>query len=567
MGLASHLIAPTLVLLLVLLPVILAVQKMVDASEVGLLSAIGELPDRFQTNGVVGFTLLQAVLSTVATVIIGLPLAWLLGRYRWPAQRLLRALFTVPFVMPTMLATIAFVTLFQPGGWLSVTLGITLYHTLPAVLIAHVWFNLALVLRFVEPAIARLDPSLEENARLLPGGRSAWQRLWWFWRPVLGANIAAAATLTFIFSFTSFALYRHLGGPELYTIERAMAERGQFAGIEGVGAVDSQIVLALSTVQLIVMLVAFTLLGHFQSRGRRWLPLAAEHSTRRPLPQFPTHFRRLPEWRMLVSWLLPRVYIGSALLFSLFPLLLIAKGSFLLQGEWSFVPWRTAWEGTPARYDVWPAISNSIRFALVTLLLALPLALLVVRSIVTAERSGHGHIATGLDLLVMTPLGLSAVMIGYGLLVGLLQWRSDLLFQWWIPVMGHLMIALPFAVRALLPAARNLPPMYSEAAQMLGAAPMRRTCAVTLPLMRGPLVVAAALILAISLGEFGATWLLWSNPDWATLPVFIDARLGQPYDPLPRPVGHVAATILMLMILAAFILVERLRVPGQEGEF
>ncbi len=116
------------------------------------------------------FTVWQATLSTVLTFAVGIPGAYVLARCEFPGRRLVRALVTVPFVLPTVVVGSAFVALLGDGGPLA-SLGLD--QTLGAILIAHVFFNYAVVVRTVGSLWSHLDPLPEEAARMLerqPGG-------------------------------------------------------------------------------------------------------------------------------------------------------------------------------------------------------------------------------------------------------------------------------------------------------------------------------------------------------------------------------------------------------------
>src|SRR4051812_9313294 len=92
------------------------------------------------------FTVWQATLSTVLTLAVGIPGAYVLARCEFPGRRLVRALVTVPFVLPTVVVGSAFVALLGDGGPLA-SLGLD--QTLGAILIAHVFFNYSVVVRTV----------------------------------------------------------------------------------------------------------------------------------------------------------------------------------------------------------------------------------------------------------------------------------------------------------------------------------------------------------------------------------------------------------------------------------
>lgn len=121
------------------------------------------------------FSVLEAAASTLLTVAIGLPLAWGFGRYQWKRVRLKRALLFLPFVTPPIVAAVGFLALISPEGfvaffgidlrgetgvvgWLAAKTGWDHPGHFVALVISHVWFNLSLMVRFVEPVVAQLDP-------------------------------------------------------------------------------------------------------------------------------------------------------------------------------------------------------------------------------------------------------------------------------------------------------------------------------------------------------------------------------------------------------------------------
>jgi thiamine transport system permease protein len=164
----------------------------------------------------------------------------------------------------------------------------------------------------------------------------------------------------------------------------------------------------------------------------------------------------------------------------------------------------------------------------------------------------------------MLPLGTSAATLGLGYLLALStpQLAGLRTSPWLVPLL-HTLVALPFVIRALLPALRARSPRQREAAAMLGAPPLQSWLRVELPQIFPALATGALFAFTVSLGEFGAT-LLVARPDAPTLPVMIFRFLGQPG---AANYGQALAlsTILMLVTAAAFLVLERVRPPG--GEF
>src|SRR5215212_147978 len=172
------------------------------------------------------FSAWQALLSTALTLAIGLPAAYVFARYDFFGKALLRAIATVPFVMPTVVVAAAFKALLGPrdllNGGLQALLGlaeppIRLDQTLTLILLAHIFYNYSVVLRIVGSFWSTLDTRLEQAAAVLGAGRLRVFRE--ITLPLLLPAIGAAALLIFIFTFASFGVIRILGGPRFATLE------------------------------------------------------------------------------------------------------------------------------------------------------------------------------------------------------------------------------------------------------------------------------------------------------------------------------------------------------------
>ena len=195
------------------------------------------------------------------------------------------------------------------------------------------------------------------------------------------------------------------------------------------------------------------------------------------------------------------------------------------------------------------------------------LGFFVAQSIHSLEQNGRTRFAQVVDLLSMLPLALSGVMVGLGVLLGILKiW--PVLFSWYaLPILPHAMLTTPFVVRILLPAMREIDSDYDDAGKVLGYTIMQRFVRIKLPLLKPQIVVAAALSMAFSLGEFGASWILLRSGAWDTLPVLVDQLMSRPkYFELVEPIAMATATVLMCMTFLLFVIAERFR-SHQGGGF
>ena len=164
----------------------------------------------------------------------------------------------------------------------------------------------------------------------------------------------------------------------------------------------------------------------------------------------------------------------------------------------------------------------------------------------------------------MLPLGTSAVTLGLGYIIALDEPPLNLRASLWLIPLAYTLIAMPFVVRSLLPALRSLSPRLRESAAVMGASPARVIREVDLPIIGRALAVAAVFAFTISLGEFGATLLLY-QPKYPTMSVIIYRALGQP-GLLNYGQALAMSTVLMGVCLAGLLVIERLRV-GEIGEF
>jgi len=157
---------------------------------------------------------------------VGLPAAWLFAKFDFPGRKALRSISLLPFILPTVVVAAAFNTLIGPQGWINQALmalldlstpPLKLLNSLPAILVAHVFYNTSIIIRIVSSSWSRLNPRLEHAARLL--GATPWQAFTKVTLPLLAPSLLSASLLVFLFDFTSFGVVLMLGGPQFSTIE------------------------------------------------------------------------------------------------------------------------------------------------------------------------------------------------------------------------------------------------------------------------------------------------------------------------------------------------------------
>ena len=559
------------------IPFIYAILRLNQVTKWTALDAILRFHSANGATEALQFTLVEALASAVLTILIGLPVAWCLSRYRWRRVRIVRAFLAVPFVTPSIVAAMGFLSLIRDGGMLS-KMGIDLrletgivgsFAELSgwnhpghffALILAHAWFNLSLMIRFIEPTLSTLDPAWEEQLSVLPSGKSKMKRLQTLWIPILGPAVLCAGALSFLFSFTSFALVKWLT-PNSNTLESLMAEAGSSAGIAGYRIDSSELIYSVALMQFFILLLTLAITGSLQNRYTRRLSLLSEQGVRE-------HHGR-PTYRA-------RFVLGLGLVFTALPFLSTLISSFQIRTisegavrtEWTLQGWKNAWTGDLSTMGVNEAMLNSVIYAFATLLISLPLGWILASTIHKLDTRGWKKSSRCLDLFCMLPLAISALMVGLGVLLGGLRWYPQMFNWFFLPVYPHVLLTVPFVVRVMLPAYATLDPKYTEQCQLLNMSQVRTWYHGTLMFLRGPAVVAGSLTLAFSLGEFGASWLLVRSGSWDTLSIVIDQLMGRPmFDPSIYPTAMAASTMLMLLTFGLFFLAERFRESSDRSGF
>ena len=494
------------------------------------------------------FTVVQAMLSTILTLALALPSAYVFTRYAFPGKSLFLSLATLPFVLPTVVVAAAFTSLIGPRGLLNTFLmstfafsapPIQLDRTLAIILIVHVFYNYAVALRIITGFWSNQNPRIEQAARVL--GANGW-RLWWHIRlPILRPAITAAGILVFIFTFTSFGVVLLLGGPRFSTLEVEIYR-------QAVNLFNLPVAAALSLIQILLMFALMLVYTRLQRRLSAEMTSAVNVAVR-------------PSTRSDKLLVIANILFMSVLLFT--PLLSLIAASVSGEQGFTFQFYQQLSRNQRGSILFVPpiqAIGNSLLFAVVTTLLAVALGLMAAY-LLSGRVSRWSNL---LDPLFMLPLATSAVTLGFGFIITLdkppINLRTSPLL---IPI-AHSLVAMPFVVRSILPALRAIPPSYQESARVLGASAWRVWRLIDIPLISRALLVGATFAFTTSMGEFGAS-LFVARPDTPTIPIVIFRLLSQP-GALNYGQALAMSAILMVVSALGFILIERLRTAGV-GEF
>ena len=466
----------------------------------------------------VRFTVLQALLSAGLSCLLAVPVARALARRRFAGRGLLVTLLGAPFLMPAIVAVLGLLAVFGRAGLISRGLGLLGLppldiYGLHGVVLAHVFLNLPLATRLVLQGWLAIPAERFRLAASLGLGPGEVARL--LERPMLRAVLPGAFAAIFLVCLTSFTVALILGGgPRATTVELAIYQAFRYEFDLGRAALLALVQVGL-TLAAAAGAMAFALpgaLGAGLDRAvERW---DAEGRGRR---------------------LIDAALIALAAGFLILPLAaLAAEGAVAL-----------------ARLpgSVWMAALRSLVVALaaagLALGLALPLALLAQRR--QGRAAGRMAEATGYLTIAASPL-----VMGTGLFILTFPYADPARLALALTALVNAAMALPFAMRAILPALRAAEADFGRLADGLGLAGWARLRIAVLPRLARPMGFAAGLAAAFSMGDLGVI-ALFGDPAHATLPLEM-FRLMSAYR-MEQAMG--TAILLMAASLALFWAFDR----------
>ena len=499
--------------------------------------------------GLFGFTAYQALLSTLASVLIGLPGAYLLARFEFRGRGTLRSLTILPFVLPSIMVAVGFLAMFGQNGLLNDVLGalglgqVNVLFTLEIIVLAHAFYNAPLVTRLVTAAWETVDARRVETARAL--GAGPFRAFRDVVVPHLLPALLTAALLTFVFTFLSFPIVLALGGLRLATVEVWL-----YARVQDLELAEAA---TLGTIETVLSLTLTYLYLRYEARQTSASSTIA--LSRRPLA---------------VGWKTLRdpvrvglaVYGVAVLVLFVGPLLSMVVESVTgpsgLTGtyyEFLLAQQATTAAGTTKPL---PAIVNSLAFGVGTLALAVPMGVVVS---VMAARGGAGSRVA--ETLMSAPLAVSGVVVGLGLLQTFVFGTTILGYRFTAGgalaiVLAHAVAAYPFVTRNVTPALSSIDSQLVDSARSLGASRFRALLDVELPLVWTAVLAGGAFAFAICIGEFDTTVLLAEGVESYTMPVALERYIGN--RSLGPSLGPATAmgTVLLCVTAASFLVIERL---------
>ena len=433
-----------------------------------------ELFFRVRTAQIVWRSVQLVLIVTAGSLALGVPLAWLTSRTDIPMRRTLSVVCALPLVVPTYVGAFLYISAFGPRGLLQDALQPLGVSRLPEIYgLAGASATLILlsypyVYLTVRAALLRLDPSLEESARLL--GHGTYSTFWRLTVPQLKPAMVSGSLLVALYTLSDFgavSLMRY----ESFTWAIYQQYQGSFD--RSVAAV-----LALG----LVGLASIILLAENLVRGRtRYYRPSAGAARRWPIIA-------LNAWRLPMagsSWFVVAAALGVPI---------AVLGYWLVQGVSAGEPLLLLWRATLN------AATVSAMAAVVASVAAVPVAALAV---------GHpGIIASTIYRLSHTGYAMPGIVVALALVFFGSRLISPLYQTVWVLVFAYVVLFLPAALGAVRTSLVQISPSLEESARTLGASQLRVILSVTGPLLRPGLLMGGALVFLVTMKELPATLIL-----------------------------------------------------------
>jgi thiamine transport system permease protein len=498
---------------------------------VGLSANWYEIYFESKTLEAIWFTIWQAALSTLIALLIGIPGAYVLYRKQFWGQRWMRALITVPLVLPTIVVAIVF----SNFRWIP---------AIPLILVAHVFVNYSLVVRTIGGVWSTMDNETEEAAALAGAGRL--RTTLQITLPQLKPAIVSAAALTFLFCSSSYGIILILGNGLVQSVETQIAA----AALQ---YLDLNKAAALALLQTLITVVAFSVSETIAKH-----PIGIEQvdeSTRKPVLD-----RR--DW--------PAITVTGLAVIAMIalPLLVLLTKAFTFEGSFSlqnFLNLAGRGDRELLNISVWQATLNTLRNVAISASVAVGLGSLVSYLLSRTHRTRRARYSNRtIDVLFLIPIGISSVVLGFGYLITFGDGPLPIRASWLVVPIVQALMALPLVIRLIYPALLSIGTEHREAASLAGANSRQTWWHIESGIIRNVILTAVGFALIAGIGEFGAASLL-AFGDQATLPTVLYALISRPGSTnygMAMAVSAILIALTFTLVLAVSSQKPRRRVRG-----
>ena len=444
------------------------------------------------------FTLSQALLSTVVSLLLGIPIGYLFGKYEFPGRKILLTLFTVPFVLPSVLVGMGFLNVFTEEGLFG--------SPLLSIILAHAFYNIPLVVHYFSSFYQNFDRNIIDAAKTLKSNfLNTFLRVY---LPIFLQPILTSALLTFNFCFLSFGVIYILGAPAQYRTVEIQIFAEYFKG-------ETNIAAALALMQLLVTIAYVLFYLIMMRRNSKQQQTIATETFPREKMNLKKILSKPQGWGLSIVFLI-------GLILELLPIISTISYSFVdvSSNTITFENYQAIFSFTANNYvgiSIPRTILNTFIFAITSAALS---TLLAIITVVSLGKQRQTKKTASYEMITYLPLAVSSMTISLGILrtFGNSQFFTN--NPWLFIIISHGLLGYPFVTRALLNGLSTISPEIEDSAKTLGAKWFYKLKKIYLPLLLPSLVAGIAFSFGISIGEFTvANFFYLKNDAIATLTV------------------------------------------------
>ncbi|SFV63118.1 Thiamin ABC transporter, transmembrane component [hydrothermal vent metagenome] len=484
--------------------------------------------------GLLKFTLYQAFLSTILSLLVGVLLAWALAHQsHFRGRGLLVALFSSSLVLPTLIVVFGLIGIFGRNGYLNQASLFLFDHSfgsyiygLGGILLAHVYLNASFASRALLHSFESIPKEKYKLAKSL--NFSVLERFLFVEYPALKSTLLSIGSTIFLLCFTSFAVVLLLGGsPSYNTLEVAIYEAVKLD-------FDIGLALKLALIQLSISAVLVVLSSSFRTE------LANLKTSHTLVPWKESKIVRVVQWSI----------IGVFTLFFLLPLIVI------------FLDGIGADFGRIFKEPLFiKSLLTSLSLATASSILTVIIALFLSnarRNFTLPTRLANRPFAKVLDAIIAFSgnlyLAIPSLVLGLGFFLMYQKYEgSEILWSTAALMSANVLMSLPFALAVLTPAMHKTAQRYDKLAFSLGLSERQRWFDVEYPYIKSSLGYVFALAFCFSLGDLGIIALFGSD-EFSTLPWYLYQLMGS----YRTTDAAGVALVMLVLVLGVFVLLPRL---------
>ncbi len=468
---------------------------------------------------VINFSLYQAALSTLLSILFAIPLSLGLYKREFFLKSFLLKVFSTTFVLPSLIGVFGILAIYGNSGAINSFLHVKLFNIygLSGILLAHTFFNIPFATKIFYQALCLIDTNQHKLTSGL--GLNAFEKFMHLEFPTIKQEIPQTASLIFMLCFTSFAVVMALGGgPKSTTIEVAIYQAIKYD-------FDLNQAAFLSILQILIC----TILAIFVNKFSKFSKNRSFNDENRVFFIDSKGLKIFDYTSILFGILLTLPPLISIIIYGINPKSL----------------------STLSDPQLLSALKNSILIASLSAMISTTMAICIVLTSRFFKMKKSFLKAYILELCGTIILLTPSLVISTGLFIMLNSFVNVFEYAFWIVVFINSLIALPFIIRTLSHNFFTIEQEYQNLCLSLGIKGFHRLMLVEFKALKKPLITAISLSFVLSMGDLSAI-ALFGTWEFKTLPLLLFEQMGS----YKMDEAALSALVLLIFSVVSFAIIE-----------